>query len=65
MKKLLYITAFPPNQKTGGQAFSLNAINELSQKYIIIDKQSIKHILKEINHYDQNKIFIEDIKMII
>ena len=35
MKKLLYITAFPPNQKTGGQAFSVNAINELSQKYII------------------------------
>ena len=35
MKKLLYITAFPPNQKTGGQTFSLNALNELSQNYLI------------------------------
>lgn len=35
MKKLLYISSFPPNQKTGGQTFSLNAINELSKKYII------------------------------
>lgn len=33
--KLLYITAFPPNQKTGGQTFSLNAIKELSEQYII------------------------------
>lgn len=35
MKRLLYISAFPPNQKTGGQIFSLNAINELSKQYII------------------------------
>ncbi|MCR4736205.1 MAG: glycosyltransferase [Treponema sp.] len=35
MKRILYITAFPPCQKTGGQQFSLNAIRELSQKYII------------------------------
>lgn len=35
MKSLLYLTAFPPCQKTGGQAFSVNAINELSQKYEI------------------------------
>lgn len=35
MKKLLYITAFPPCQKTGGQSFSLNAINELSQQFQI------------------------------
>lgn len=33
MKTILYITAFPPCQKTGGQAFSVNAIKELSQKY--------------------------------
>ena len=33
MKTLLYLTAFPPCQKTGGQAFSVNAIKELSQKY--------------------------------
>ncbi len=33
--KLLFITAFPPNQKTGGQTFSRNAINELSKKYTI------------------------------
>lgn len=33
--KLLYVSAFPPNQKTGGQNFSLNAINELSEKYYI------------------------------
>ena len=35
MKTILYITAFPPCQKTGGQAFSVNAIKELSQKYEI------------------------------
>ena len=35
MKRILYITAFPPCQKTGGQQFSLNAIRELSQKYIV------------------------------
>lgn len=35
MKKLLYITAFPPNNKTGGQSFSLNAIKELSQSFLI------------------------------
>ncbi len=35
MKTLLYLTAFPPCQKTGGQAFSVNAIKELSQKYEI------------------------------
>lgn len=33
--KILFITAFPPCQKTGGQAFSLNAINELSQKHSV------------------------------
>lgn len=35
MKSLLYLTAFPPCQKTGGQTFSVNAIKELSQKYEI------------------------------
>lgn len=35
MNKLLFITAFPPNQKTGGQTFTLNAIKELSRKYMI------------------------------
>ncbi|MCI6890812.1 MAG: glycosyltransferase [Treponema sp.] len=35
MKRILYITAFPPNQKTGGQTFSVNAINELSKSYSI------------------------------
>ena len=35
MKTLLYLTAFPPCQKTGGQAFSVNAVRELSQKYDI------------------------------
>lgn len=32
---ILFITAFPPNSKTGGQTFSLNAINELSQKHAV------------------------------
>lgn len=36
MKKLLYITAFPPNNKTGGQIFSLNSIMELSKEYEVI-----------------------------
>ena len=35
MKKLLFITAFPPNNKSGGQVFSLNLIKDLSTKYII------------------------------
>jgi glycosyltransferase involved in cell wall biosynthesis len=33
MKKLLFITAFPPNNKSGGQSFSLSAIQELCQEY--------------------------------
>ena len=32
---ILYITAFPPNQKTGGQFFSLNAIQELSSRHTL------------------------------
>lgn len=35
MKTLLFFTAFPPNQKTGGQTFSSNAIKELSKEYTI------------------------------
>jgi len=35
MKKLLFVTAFPPNNKSGGQTFSLNLINDLSKSYII------------------------------
>lgn len=33
MKKILFITAFPPCGKTGGQIFSYNAIKELSLAY--------------------------------
>lgn len=33
MKKLLYVTAFPPNNRSGGQQYSLNAIKDLSTKY--------------------------------
>lgn len=33
MKKLLYVTAFPPNRRSGGQTFSLNAIKDLQSKY--------------------------------
>jgi glycosyltransferase involved in cell wall biosynthesis len=32
-KKLLFITAFPPNYKSGGQVFSLNLLKDLSKKY--------------------------------
>ena len=35
MKTLLFITAFPPNNKSGGQVFTLNALNDLSKSYII------------------------------
>jgi glycosyltransferase involved in cell wall biosynthesis len=35
MKKMLFITAFPPNNKSGGQVFSLNSIKDLSKKYTI------------------------------
>jgi glycosyltransferase involved in cell wall biosynthesis len=34
-KKLLFITAFPPNNKSGGQTFSKYALNDLTQKYSI------------------------------
>jgi hypothetical protein len=35
MKKLLFLTAFPPNNKSGGQVFSLNLLKDLSKTYII------------------------------
>ncbi len=35
MKRLLYISAFPPNKKSGGQNFSLNTIKDLSNYYKI------------------------------
>lgn len=35
MKTILFITAFPPNNKSGGQYFSLNTIRELSKLYRI------------------------------
>jgi hypothetical protein len=35
MKKILFITAFPPNNKSGGQVFSLNLLRDLSTKYIV------------------------------
>jgi glycosyltransferase involved in cell wall biosynthesis len=33
MKKILFITAFPPNNKSGGQVFSLNLIKDLAKEY--------------------------------
>jgi len=35
MKKILFITAFPPNNKSGGQALTLNLLKDLSKRYII------------------------------
>jgi len=35
MKKILFITAFPPNNKSGGQVFSLNLLKDLSRTYIV------------------------------
>jgi glycosyltransferase involved in cell wall biosynthesis len=35
MKKLLFITAFPPNYISGGQVFSLNLLKDLAKKYLI------------------------------
>ena len=35
VKRLLYITAYPPDYKSGGQVFSCNAIKDLSKKYEI------------------------------
>lgn len=35
MENLLYVTAFPPNHKSGGQTFAYNAIQDLSSKYTI------------------------------
>lgn len=35
MERLLYITAFPPNHKSGGQTFSYNALRDLRNYYSI------------------------------
>jgi glycosyltransferase involved in cell wall biosynthesis len=35
MKKLLFITAFPPNHRSGGQVFSLNLLKDLSQIFLV------------------------------
>ena len=35
MEKLLYITAFPPNKRSGGQVYAINAIKDLSSKYVV------------------------------
>jgi glycosyltransferase involved in cell wall biosynthesis len=35
MENILFITAFPPNNKSGGQVFSLNLIRDLSKKYSV------------------------------
>lgn len=34
-KKILFITAFPPNRKTGGQNYSRQLLNEISQDNIV------------------------------
>jgi glycosyltransferase involved in cell wall biosynthesis len=33
--KILFITAFPPNKRSGGQTFSLTLLKDLSKKYLI------------------------------
>ena len=35
MKNILFITAFPPNDRSGGQTFTLNLLKDLSNKYTI------------------------------
>jgi len=35
MERMLYITAFPPNHKSGGQTFSYNALQDLKKYYSI------------------------------
>jgi hypothetical protein len=35
IKKILFITAFPPNKKSGGQVFTLNLLKDLSKDNII------------------------------
>lgn len=35
MERMLYITAFPPNHKSGGQTFSYNALQDLKNHYSI------------------------------
>jgi hypothetical protein len=35
MPRLLFITAFPPNNRSGGQKYSCNAINDLSKEYSV------------------------------
>jgi glycosyltransferase involved in cell wall biosynthesis len=35
MEKLLFISAFPPNNRSGGQKYSCNAIHDLSKEYRI------------------------------
>lgn len=35
LKKMLFISAFPPNHKSGGQTYSYNALNDLKKNYDI------------------------------
>ncbi|MDR2409573.1 MAG: glycosyltransferase family 4 protein [Bacteroidales bacterium] len=35
LRKLLFITAFPPNFKSGGQKFSLNLLRDLSKTFLV------------------------------
>jgi glycosyltransferase involved in cell wall biosynthesis len=35
VKKLLFITAFPPNYKSGGQKFTLNSLKDFANQYLI------------------------------
>lgn len=59
MQKLLYVTAFPPNHKSGGQTFSYNAIKDLAHKYsidlIYFDYANheieVSEYVNEIKHY--------------
>jgi glycosyltransferase involved in cell wall biosynthesis len=52
MKTLLFITAFPPNLKSGGQKFSLNLIKDLSHTFKIdLIYFSFPDHLCEINDY--------------
>jgi len=61
MKKILLITAFPPNNKTAGQNYTKNLILDLSEKFII-DIISFKYSDHEF--YNFNKKNISYVKII-
>jgi glycosyltransferase involved in cell wall biosynthesis len=55
MKKILFITAFPPNNQTAGQNYSKNLVKDLSEKYRV-DIIGFEYENHEFYDFDSNNI---------